>query len=93
MEQYLVDVKKSAQKELNDIRKSGDKASINKIERIFLDLESHPKTGVGNPEQLKHNLNEFWSRRINQKDRLVYSIDEQKVTVLVVSAKGHYFDK
>lgn len=61
--------------------------------KFLLELKKHPKTGSGDPEQLKHNLNEFWSRRINQKHRLVYSINEDEIIVLVVSAKGHYFDK
>lgn len=89
---YSLEIKKSAQKEIEFFKKS-DKNSFEKITKLLLELKQHPKTGSGNPEQLKHNLTEFWSRRINQKDRLVYSIDEQKVTVLVVSAKGHYFDK
>lgn len=42
------------------------------------------------PEQLKHNLAGFWSRRISQEHRLVYAVDEKTVIVTVISAKGHY---
>jgi len=56
-------------------------------------LEEHPETGIGQPEQLKHNLSGYWSRRINQKDRLIYRIDEVIVTVFVISASSHYGDK
>ncbi|GHT38810.1 hypothetical protein FACS189427_13060 [Planctomycetales bacterium] len=36
------------------------------------------------------NRSGFWSQRINQEHRLVYSIEDEIVTVIVVSAKGHY---
>lgn len=36
-------------------------------------LRSDPSTGLGKPEQLKHNLAGFWSKRISQKDRLIYT--------------------
>jgi len=73
--------------------KSGNKASIAKIEVILLELTEHPYTGAGQPERLKHDLSGFWSRRINHKDRMVYQVNENIVTVEVVSAMGHYFDK
>ena len=47
-------------------------------------------TGTGNPEELKYELSGFWSRRINKKDRLIYEVQEEVVTVFVVSAFGHY---
>ncbi|RYE53247.1 MAG: Txe/YoeB family addiction module toxin, partial [Sphingobacteriales bacterium] len=53
----------------------------------------HPYIGIGQPEQLKHNLQGFWSRRINQKDRMIYCVDNDTVIVEVVSAVGHYTDK
>lgn len=73
--------------------KSGNKSSIKKIETILRELEIHPTIGTGQPEQLKYNFTGKWSRRINQKDRLVYSINESIVTVEVLSAIGHYSDK
>jgi len=93
MERYSLIIENQAKKQLADLYKSGDQSSVKKIEKIFEELEIHPTTGSGNPKQLKHNLSEFWSRRINKKDRLIYAIDDEKVIVLVVSAKGHYFDK
>jgi toxin YoeB len=73
--------------------KSGNQASIKKIEQILKELSEDPYTGVGQPEALKHDLHGFWSRRVNQKDRMVYSVDNSIVTVEVVSAMGHYGDK
>lgn len=73
--------------------KSGNKVIIKKIELILFELSEHPSTGVGQPEELKHNLQGFWSRRINQKDRMIYSINNNTVVVEVISAMNHYSDK
>jgi toxin YoeB len=93
MGKYFVTVEPEARKELQFHHKSGDKNTIKKIEQIFEELAEHPETGIGSPEQLKYRLSGYWSRRINQKDRLVYRIFKDTVSVVVVSAKGHYLDK
>jgi toxin YoeB len=59
----------------------------------LVELENHPESGEGQPERLKHELAGLWSRRINQKDRLVYSINDDTVIVEVLSAMGHYNDR
>ncbi|WP_172283584.1 MULTISPECIES: Txe/YoeB family addiction module toxin [unclassified Lentimicrobium] len=81
---------------LDDIKKhkkAGDKVVLKKIEKLLSELMEHPTTGTGQPEQLKHNLAGLYSRRINQKHRLVYSINNEIVTVLVLSAWAHYGDR
>lgn len=93
MGKYTVTIEKAAGKELLAFYKSGNKADIKKLKQIFEELEEHPQAGIGQPEQLKHNLSGYWSRRINQKDRLIYRIDEEIVTVFVISASSHYGDK
>jgi toxin YoeB len=93
MGKYIIEVKPIAEKHLKEHLKSGDKASIKKIEKIFLELSENPFEGIGNPEQLKYELTGFWSRKINAKDRLIYLVDDMKVIVYIVSAKGHYHDK
>lgn len=90
MGKYIVDLNAKAEKEVKAHYKSGNKASINKIEKILKELSTTPYEGTGKPEALKHDLSGYWSRRINQKDRLVYKVYEKKVTVLVVAAIGHY---
>ncbi len=57
------------------------------------ELVEHPKTGTGKPELLTGNLNNYWSRRINKKDRLIYRINDEMIIIYILSAKGHYFDK
>ncbi|HWV73820.1 MAG TPA: Txe/YoeB family addiction module toxin [Pseudosphingobacterium sp.] len=93
MVRYSIDIEKKVKKQLANLYKSGNKADIKKIETIFAELEKHPTIGTGNPEQLKYALSGFWSRRINQKDRLIYKIDDLEVVVTVLSAIGHYDDK
>ncbi|MGK6350330.1 Txe/YoeB family addiction module toxin [Parapedobacter sp. DT-150] len=93
MGKYFVDVSKEAKQHLAFHHKSGNKATIKKIEHIIVELSETPYTGTGKPEQLKGNLAGHWSRRINQKDRIIYHVDDSVVTVSVISAKGHYGDK
>ena len=53
-------------------------------------LREDPSKGMGNPEQLRHNLSGFWSRRISQKDRLIYKFDEKSIYIFAIG--GHYDD-
>ena len=89
---YTIVVKKLADSHFKAMQKSGDRASLNRLKQIIEELEIHPKEGVGKPEQLKHELSDFWSRRINKKDRIIYEIiEEPDRMVVVISALGHYF--
>jgi toxin YoeB len=69
------------------------KIKLTKIDAIILDLEKNPFVGVGKREPLKDNLFGFWSRRINLKDRTIYRVNENIVSVRFVSAAGYYSDK
>ena len=51
-------------------------------------LRSDPSEGTGKPEPLKHNLSGLWSRRISQKDRVVYKFDENYLYIFAIG--GHY---
>jgi toxin YoeB len=51
-------------------------------------LRSDPTTGLGKPEPLKHNLSGLWSKRISQKDRLIYKFDDQYIFIFAIG--GHY---
>jgi toxin YoeB len=59
----------------------------------LIDMQEHPTTGIGHPEPLGADRKGQWSRRITQKHRLVYEIDDGSIKVLVLSAYGHYDDK
>ncbi|TOF94158.1 Txe/YoeB family addiction module toxin, partial [Vibrio parahaemolyticus] len=47
-----------------------------------------PFEGIGKPEPLKENLSGFWSRRIDDTNRLVYAVDDQAITI--ISCRYHY---
>ena len=51
-------------------------------------LRSDPANGLGKPEPLKHNLSGLWSKRISQKDRLIYKFDDACVYIFAIG--GHY---
>ena len=88
---YTLRVDRIADIHFQKIKKSGDKITFEKLKKILLELQIHPQTGTGNPEQLKHSLSGYWSRRLNKKDRLIYQIiEEPDNLVVVISALGHY---
>ena len=90
MGKYKVELTQTAVEEISDYLKHGDKVSFNKVQSLLDELSAHPRTGTGKPEELKHSFSGYWSRRINRRDRLIYSIHDSLVTVVVVSASGHY---
>ncbi|MEG0915984.1 MAG: Txe/YoeB family addiction module toxin [Myroides sp.] len=92
MGKFRIKIEKLAQNHIEKFYKAGNKGNIKKIEKILLELSETPYSGTGQPEQLKYELTGYWSRRINQKDRIVYRVEEQIVMVYVVSAIGHYED-
>ena len=85
---YYLDFTDKANDDIAAHKKAGNKAILNKLLTLLEELEEHPFTGTGKPEQLKHNLSGCWSRRINREHRLVYEVTDD--TVFVLSAKGHY---
>lgn len=65
-----------------------DKKILKKINELIKDIERNGNEGMGKPEPLKHQLNGYWSRRINDVHRLIYKFDEENIYIL--SCKGHY---
>ncbi len=92
MEGYNVLIEHDAKLHLVKIYKSGNQQDIKRVERIIKELHTDPKNGIGKPERLKYELSGFWSRRINKKIRLIYSIEESEKAVIVISAIDHYGD-
>lgn len=65
-----------------------DKKILKRINTLIHDIERNPFDGLGKPEPLKHDLSGFWSRRIDEKNRLVYRIHNG---ILEISqCKTHY---
>jgi toxin YoeB len=67
---------------------SEDTKIAKKINDLIRDIERNGDAGLGKPEPLKHELTGYWSRRITDVHRLIYSVDEN--TIYIASCKGHY---
>ncbi len=68
-----------------------DKKTLIWINKLLEDIRRNGYTGIGNPEPLKNDLSECWSRRIDEKNRLVYTLEEDMVFIL--QCRSHYGDK
>ncbi|MCC8175202.1 MAG: Txe/YoeB family addiction module toxin [Bacteroidales bacterium] len=73
--------------------RSGQQQIVNKILNLFEELKEHPYTGTGQVEPLKGNFAGSYSRRINKQHRMVYKVEDNIVTVVVLRLRGHYNDK
>ncbi|MBS4882941.1 MAG: Txe/YoeB family addiction module toxin [Peptoniphilus harei] len=68
-----------------------DKKTLRKILKIIKDIERSPYEGIGKPEPLRGDLSKYWSRRIDDKNRIVYRVE--KNTILIAQCGSHYRDK
>ena len=65
-----------------------DRKIARRIYGLLTVIERNGHEGIGKPEALRHDLSGYWSRRITQKDRLIYSFDEKNI--YIAACKGHY---
>ena len=65
-----------------------DKKTLKRINKLIDATKRHPFQGIGKPEALKENLSGFWSRRIDETNRLVYAMTDSYLTV--ISCRYHY---
>lgn len=68
-----------------------DKKVVKKINELLREISRQPYEGKGKPEALKGNLSGFWSRRIDDKHRLVYRVIDD--CCQIIQCRGHYQDK
>lgn len=90
---YRLEFTEKACQHLKEWQRSGQTKILKKIAALLEELKEHPATGTGQVEQLKGNYSGYWSRRIDKGSRMIYSIEDDKVVVTLVSLKGHYDDK
>ena len=67
---------------------SQDRKTLKRINKLLEDAKRQPFVGVGKPEPLRENLSGFWSRRIDNTNRLVYAVDDNYLTI--ISCRYHY---
>lgn len=65
-----------------------DKSKAKKIRALIKESLRTPFEGTGKPEPLKNQLSGYWSRRIDQEHRLIYSYEDEVLTI--ISCRYHY---
>lgn len=65
-----------------------DKRMLHKVNALIKDIERNQHEGIGKPEPLRHSLSGYWSRRINEEQRLVYRIS--KDAIYIAQIRYHY---
>ncbi len=89
---YKIEFTSVARNDVVKLEKS-EPIAYKKLNKLVQELKDHPYSGTGKPEPLSGDRAGQWSRRITKKHRLVYSVDDGTVTVIVLSVAGHYNDK
>lgn len=84
---YTLDLREKAINDIDFFKKIGNRSVLTKIGTLFSELEEHPFTGTGKPEQLKYQLTGLWTRRINREHRMLYGVETP--VVYIHSLKGH----
>lgn len=69
-------------------RQAHDKMTLKRINQLIRDIERGGYEGIGKPEPLRGDLSGWWSRRIDDVNRLVYRIQDEKIEI--IQCKGHY---
>ncbi len=65
-----------------------DKKTLNRINKLIKETKRDPFEGVGKPEPLKHSLTGYWSRRINEEERMIYKVMDG--ALLIAQLRYHY---
>lgn len=65
-----------------------DKHNLKKLNELIKDIHRHPYEGIGKPEPLKANYSGWWSRRIDEANRIVYK--EINGNIVIIACRGHY---
>ena len=86
---FTIVFSEDAKKDLKELQKKAPQA-LPKLAVLLDELRIHPRTGIGQMEQLKGYDGSVYSRRITKEHRLVYMIYDEVVEVLILSAFGHY---
>ncbi len=86
---YKLRILDNAQEDLDWLRRN-DRTSYIKCFDLVREIIHEPRGGTGKPERLRYFEKEVYSRRVNQKDRMIYTIYETSGEVDISSFRGHY---
>ena len=79
--------------EYRDWLKIGGTAGLKRVNRVIDDAARDPESGIGKPEKLRGDFAGYWSRRITQEHRLIYTVTTTESgadVLLIVGCAGHY---
>ena len=68
-----------------------DRKTLKKLNKLIEDINRNENDGLGHPEPLKDDLAGWWIREIDEKNRLVYKIEDG--CIKIYQCKNHYNDK
>lgn len=86
---YKVIITPEATEQITRLNDSGEDSEIKKLKELLAELAQHPEEGTGKPENFGDGE---WSRHLNEKNRLVYHIDNYRKIVKIMQVLGHYND-
>ena len=67
-----------------------DKKTLRRINLLIAAAAKDPFDGIGKPEPLRGDLSGYWSRRIDDTNRLVYRVTDAEI--IVIACRYHYGD-
>jgi toxin YoeB len=89
---YSVQFDKAVVKVIAKWKKSNPKLH-SKLSKILVAIAENPREGIGHPEPLVGGNDVIYSRHITAHDRIIYSIHDQEIIVVIIELEGHYNDK
>lgn len=92
MSKFKIVFSDDAKKDIAKLKKSEPQA-FKKLEKLLIELAEHPYTGTGKVKLLRHRNGEQLVRKITDKHRLIYRVEDDVLIVEVLHAYGHYLDK
>jgi toxin YoeB len=65
-----------------------DKKTLKRINTLLKDIDRNPFSGIGKPEPLKNNKQGYWSRRIDEANRIIYKVEGKQI--IITQCGSHY---
>lgn len=93
LKEYEIRFSNTSLRTLKNLKKK-DATRFKKVQEMIEEIAISPKSGKGKPEPLRHyGDRDVWSRRVNEKDRIIYEVYEKESAIDILSVTGHYQDK
>ncbi len=87
---YKVELSPEALEDYRWIAETQPPALLRRVDRLLQQLAVSPRRGIGHPHPLTGDLATYWGLYINDQHRIVYQIFDKRITVHIISMRGHY---